>query len=214
MTVPTPVEDLVAAIPAPGASRFLIGIVGAPGSGKSTLAARLCEDLRERDGEVWQTIGMDGFHLSNRVLVELGRRNRKGAPDTFDVSGFVTLLRRLRTETTAPVYAPVFHREVEESIAAEASIPPSIGGLIVEGNYLLHESDGWETVRSTLDVCWFLDTDANDRRHRLIERATATYGSSGGTQWVDTVDEPNARVVEATRPRADRVVSVDSRKIR
>ena len=29
-------------------------------------------------------VGMDGFHLANAELIRLDRRQRKGAPDTFD----------------------------------------------------------------------------------------------------------------------------------
>lgn len=54
------------------------------------------------------------------MLHALGRRDRKGAPDTFDSRGFAALLKRIGTEREHDVYYPVFHREMEESIAAEA----------------------------------------------------------------------------------------------
>src|SRR4051794_20108304 len=72
--------------------RRLLGIAGPPGSGKSTLARRLVEEL----GGAAVLVPMDGFHLADARLVQLGRRDRKGAPDTFDAHGFLELLRRLR----------------------------------------------------------------------------------------------------------------------
>jgi pantothenate kinase len=42
-------------------------------------------------------VGMDGWHLANSVLDRLGRRDRKGAPDTFDAPGYVAFLERVRS---------------------------------------------------------------------------------------------------------------------
>ena len=55
---------------------------------------------------------MDGFHLSNRQLDRLGRRDRKGAPDTFDVDGYVATLRRISTGA-GDVYVPDFDRTTD-----------------------------------------------------------------------------------------------------
>ncbi len=193
------------AAPQPG--RFLLGLAGTPGSGKSTMATALCDALTARDGAVWAVLGMDGFHLSNKVLMQDNKRDRKGAYDTFDVSGFVSLLSRVRVETTSSVYVPVFHREIEESISAETEVAPATRGIIVEGNYLLMTDGGWDAVRQHLDVCWFVDVDPTVRRKRLIERASQTYGSvEAGTNWVNSVDEPNAQLIDTTRKLADRVI--------
>ncbi|MFZ2480889.1 MAG: nucleoside/nucleotide kinase family protein, partial [Propioniciclava sp.] len=69
--------------------RSLLGITGAPGAGKSTLAAGLADALGADRAVV---VPMDGFHLDQRVLERLGRADRKGAPDTFDATGYVALL--------------------------------------------------------------------------------------------------------------------------
>jgi pantothenate kinase len=201
-------SDLVDLVPPLASSRQLVGIAAPPAAGKSTLAAELVEALQRRDGAgTWQVLGMDGFHLSNAMLESLGKRRRKGAPDTFDVPGFVALLRRLKTDQSQPAYLPVFHREIEESIAAEAVVGPVTRGVVVEGNYLLVDHDGWQHVRPLLDVCWYLEVGPDARMQRLIERATATYGSeAAGRAWATEVDLPNATLVETTRSRADRVI--------
>ena len=52
-------------------------------------------------------VPMDGFHLANSELIRLGRRDRKGAIDTFDGEGYVAMLRRLRAADEPTVYANV-----------------------------------------------------------------------------------------------------------
>src|SRR4029079_1086164 len=78
--------------------RIVVGRAGPPAAGKSTLATALGTALRRELGAAAAVaVPMDGFHLSNVELRRLGLSDRKGAPATFDVHGFVHLLRRIRT---------------------------------------------------------------------------------------------------------------------
>ncbi|MCT6985839.1 nucleoside/nucleotide kinase family protein, partial [Salmonella enterica subsp. enterica serovar Senftenberg] len=88
-------------------------------AGKSTVCAQLQDAL----GAQAVIVGMDGFHLANAELRRLGRRDRKGAPDTFDVDGYIALLARLRDQSGTPIYAPVFDRDLEESIGSALCVP-------------------------------------------------------------------------------------------
>ena len=180
-----------------------LGIVGPPGSGKSTMAEALHAALPD-----WGVIQMDGFHLSNEVLLDLGRRDRKGSPDTFDVAGFIHTLQRAHTES-GTVYAPRFRREIEEQIASSLAINTRAPGIIVEGNYLLLQTDGWEAVAALLDEIWYVDTPSDVCHQRLVERASMTYGPVDGPKWVDSVDEPNAALVRATSDRATLRTTLD-----
>lgn len=147
---------------------------------------------------------MDGFHLANSELARLGRAARKGAPDTFDSAGYVALLRRLKAADEV-VYAPEFHRDIEEAIAGAIAVPPGVPLVITEGNYLLLDSGPWSQVRALLDEVWFVDTDDALRRERLVGRHMQFGRSAQEAQdWVASTDDPNARLIESTRHRADR----------
>ena len=78
-----------------------------------------------------------------RDRVRLGRADRKGAPDTFDVTGYVALLGRLRWQAHDVVYAPAFDRHLEEPIAGAIPVDPGVPLVVVEGNYLLHPDGRW-----------------------------------------------------------------------
>src|SRR6059058_4362373 len=104
------------ALVVPGQRRIL-GIAGPPGGGKSTVARAVVAAL----GDAARLVPMDGFHLAQAELVRLGRRERMGAPDTFDAAGYAALLRRLHGEEPV-VYAPEFRREIEEPIAGAIAV--------------------------------------------------------------------------------------------
>jgi pantothenate kinase len=187
---------------AAGPDRVVLGIVGPPGAGKSTLAAALVSGLA---GQA-VLVPMDGFHLADRELDRLGRRDRKGAPDTFDAAGYVALLRRIVQRVDDVVYAPVFVREQELAEAGALPVPRDVPLVVTEGNYLLMDGP-FAPVRGLLTACWYVDVDPTLRRQRLKARHVRHGRTPEQAQaWVDATDEPNAQAIEGTRDRADRVV--------
>ncbi|MFC9287073.1 nucleoside/nucleotide kinase family protein [Streptomyces sp. NPDC057052] len=189
--------------------RAILGIAGAPGSGKTTLAERLVRELNGT-GEPWVAhVPMDGFHLADAELDRLGRRDRKGAPDTFDAAGYAALLRRLREEADGDdvVYAPGFERVLEQPVAGAVPVPPDARLVVTEGNYLLLGTGAWARVRSELDAVWFCEIDEEERVRRLVARHEE-FGKSHeeAVAWVRGPDRHNADLVAATRDRADLVV--------
>ena len=184
-------------------SRKIIGLVGPPGAGKSTVGLA----LRETFKEISQIVPMDGFHLANVELARLGRAGRKGAPDTFDSAGSVDLLKRLRSQNADEIiYAPEFRREIEEPIAGAIPIFPETQLLITEGNYLLLDDGHWKKVPTFLDEIWYVDVDDALRIDRLASRHEQ-FGRSReeAVAWVNNTDEPNARLIETGKSRADLV---------
>jgi len=185
--------------------RRILGLAGPPGSGKSTLAERLAREL----GEQTVMVPMDGFHLANEELARLGRGGRKGAPDTFDAAGYISLLRRLRAAAPGEtVYAPRFNRDIEEAIAGAIAVPPDVLLVITEGNYLLLDGP-WAAVRGLLDEAWYLKPDEVRRQRWLLERHMR-FGRTreAALAWIAATDEPNARLIASSRSRADLVVGM------
>ena len=187
-------------------NRRILGITGPPAAGKGTIAREVVDEL----GPSAVLVPMDGFHLAGDELRRIGRHDWKGAPDTFDAAGYVALLRRLRAPGDEVVYAPEFHREVEESFAGAIAVAPEIPLVVTEGNYLLLDDGPFSAVRELLDETWFLAPDDATRVERLINRHVR-HGlpPERARSWVHRSDERNAELIEPTRKYADLVVDPD-----
>jgi pantothenate kinase len=198
---------------AAGGKRALLGITGAPGSGKTTLVEQLIQTLAPVPPSTlipdqWIAhVPMDGFHLADKELARLNRRDRKGAPDTFDPAGYAALLRRLHEDCDELVYAPGFERTLEQPIAGSIPVPASARLIITEGNYLLFHDQGWARVRPQLNEIWYVDLDADERLRRLIARHVR-FGKepAAAVAWATGTDERNAVLIHSTRPHADLII--------
>ena len=184
-------------------SRILVGITGPPGAGKSTVAQEL---LNRFEGASY--VPMDGFHLSNAVLEALGRRERKGAIDTFDAAGYLAALRRIAEEYGGgDVYVPAFERRLDEPVAAGHVVPAASRLVLTEGNYLALPDGDWAGILPLLNRLYYVDCPAPVRRVRLVQRhIDGGRTPQAAHAWVDMVDEPNARLIETSKARCDLVV--------
>jgi pantothenate kinase len=188
--------------------RAIIGIAGCPGAGKSTLAEQLIRRLAPQAENVAR-VPMDGFHLSDAALDRLGRRRRKGAIDTFDAYGYLAMIVRLRGERDHPVYAPDFHRTIEQPIAGSIAVGPHVRLVITEGNYILSPEPPWPSIRREMSEVWYVELDDAVRLERLVERHVM-FGKTPAEarRWVREVDEANSRHIRPGRDLADVVVDM------
>lgn len=184
--------------------RVILGLAGPPGAGKSTMAVWLAE----HSSITIRIVPMDGFHLANTELDRLGFRTRKGAPETFDAAGFAALLRRIRADDGTTIYAPTFDRSVDEAVAGAIPVTRDDRVILTEGNYLLHQSEGWRLVRPVLDEAWWIDCSDDERRRRLVERHVR-FGRepADARRFVTESDEANAALIAGDMRRADRMIS-------
>ena len=181
---------------AKGPGRFLVALAGPPASGKSTLAADLAAAL----GKGARVVPMDGFHYDDAVLQARGLRSRKGAPETFDVHGFLHQVRRLRDEEEVAI--PIFDRRLEISRAGADIVGPDDRILIVEGNYLLLDDAPWCQLAPLFDLTVFLDVPEAELIRRLTDRWRHFGKADAAAQdWISSNDLPNAlTVITRSRP--------------
>lgn len=195
-----------------GGGRAILGITGAPGSGKTTFALAIRAAVAALPGRAQAVVHlpMDGYHLADVELDRLGRRDAKGAVDTFDGPGYLALLERVRRDGPDVVYAPAFDRELEQPIAGSIPVLPAARLVITEGIHLLAPEYPWPLVQPLLDELWYVEVDPALRRQRLLDRHVR-FGKTpeAAAAWIDAVDEPNAARLAAARDRADLVVLVD-----
>lgn len=195
MTPETLAQEIRAA--AEGRERFIVALAGPPGAGKSTLGEALVAGL----GPGARLVPMDGFHFDDRVLARRGLSNRKGAPETFDIWGFLALMERLRAG--GEVAIPVFDRSMELARAAADVVTDQDRILVVEGNYLLLDEEPWRRLRGFFDLTLFLDVPEAELERRLLARWAAR---PGGAEWVASNDMPNVRRVLQRSAPADRIL--------
>lgn len=197
LTIADRVAEIMARLPERAGARRMIALSGPPGTGKSTVAEALCQKLRDR-GETVAVVPMDGFHLDNRVLDARGLLSRKGAPETFDAAGFITLIERLKGG--GEVVVPVFDRVRDIAIAGASVVPVETQTVIVEGNYLMFDEDPWRALAPLWDLAVFLDASEDDLRERLVRRwRDHGHDDLAALARAEQNDLPNARRILAAR---------------
>lgn len=212
---------------------FIIGIAGSVAVGKSTVARllRLLLSRWPRTPRV-ELITTDGFLLPNAELKKRGIMDRKGFPESYDRSGLIEFVARVKSgerNVRAPVYSHVTYDIVEGE--SQYVRDPDI--LIVEGLNVLQPARTGPGVPGVGLSDYFDFRIYVDARERDIERwyvnrflqlrETAfsepdsyfkNYASltdvqareTARTIW-KTINEPNlVENIRPTRPRATLVL--------
>ncbi len=173
--------------------RVIVAIAGPPASGKTTLAEELARRLNAQKC-LTAVVPQDGFHLDNAVLEARGDLPRKGAPHTFDGSGFVHLVRRLKER--ADVAVPLFDRSRDLAVAGASIVPAEAEVIVVEGNYLLFDAAPWFNLAPLWTLKVRLDVPMPELRARLIQRWLGHgLSSAAATRRATSNDLPNAQTV-------------------
>ncbi|MBU2956061.1 nucleoside/nucleotide kinase family protein [Paracoccus sp. 1_MG-2023] len=197
-------QRIVPLLDMPG--RRFVAIAGAPGSGKSTLTEALRAGFEQTHPGIASILPMDGFHYDDAVLRDRGRLARKGAPDTFDVGGLVSVIHRLKGPEPE-VAVPVFDRKLEISRGSARLIGQGARLILVEGNYLLLDMAPWTALRDMFDLTVMVDVPEAELTRRLRRRwKRHDIPADRIDDKLDGNDLPNGRLVRDRSRNADTVI--------
>ena len=188
-----------------------IGLAGGPGSGKSTLAT----ELQKRLQNVLLAIPLDGYHYYRSELDQMDdpaeAYMRRGAPFTFYSVKFINDL--VEAKESAKGYFPSFDHQVGDPIENDIKLLKTHRIVLVEGNYLLLDSDPWSRLRKeVLDEAWYLNVSVDECKRRLMKRHVGVgLSEEQALQRIMTSDGMNAELIAAESPaNADRLVQVST----
>jgi pantothenate kinase len=193
-------ERVVSAIKASSAP-FLVAIAGPPATGKSTLADRLVTDLNASGIEAC-FCPMDGFHLTNAQLEANGLRDAKGRIDTFDASAFAAAVERLKERTS--FWWPIYSRQRHDPIPEGTRISGHETACVIEGNYLLSDTQPWHEAAKAYDLRVFVDAPDAVLHKRLAERHKQSgRAAQEALDKIERTDMPNATAIRDQRQNED-----------
>ena len=181
-------------------SALVIGVAGGTGSGKTTVAEEIVRRVgRSRIALIHQ----DRYYRDLSRLPEQHRHEHNfDHPSSVDENLLVEHLSRLREQR--PVQLPVydFSRHVRSAEVDPLEPAPVV---LVEGILIL----ALPAVRELIDVRIFVDTDADVRFIRRLERdirerGRTTEGVIG--QYLETVRPMHLEFVEPSRRWADLII--------
>lgn len=172
----------------PSTERVLLAISGIPGSGKTTFAEAVAERIAAQykknqtdGGKSVVVVPMDGFHLYRSQLAAMPNPeeaiHRRGAAFTFDAERFRQLVLSLReplTDATTTIYAPSFDHALKDPVENNVAIPREAQIVVFEGLYLGLDREPWSSAARMMNELWFVDTDREVARQRLVKRHVAS----------------------------------------
>ena len=179
---------------------FLIGVAGGSSSGKTTVAERLAELAGT---EHLALIKLDSYYVDGADLsIEERREFNYDHPDAFDWPLLNDHLAALAAGAAVPV--PIYdYVDYRRSDDVRIVSPGEI--VVVEGILVLWES----SLRDRFDLKVFLDTDADLRLIRRLQRDVAERGRSAESvidQYLATVRPAHEQFIEPSKRYADVII--------
>ena len=155
---------------------YIVGIAGSVAVGKSTTARLLQTLLADWPSHPHvELVSTDAFLLSNQVLSERNLENRKGFPETYDLSRLVRFLTEVKSGA-AGVSVPVYSHLIYDLLPGEVQVIQRPDILIVEGLNLLQVKPGRPgsaprfVVSDFFDTTIYVDAEEADIERWFVER--------------------------------------------
>jgi uridine kinase len=178
----------------------LVGIAGGTGSGKTSLAGK----IRDRVGEDrCLLLAQDAYYKDGSTLSPAAQAAiNYDHPDAFDTSLLVQDLRDLRAGRPVP-FLTYDHASYARRVLADPLKPKQV--VILEGILVLAE----EPLRRLMDIRLFIDTDADVRLLRRLQRDIQERGRSFDSvrrQYLESVRPMHLEFVEPSKRYADLII--------
>lgn len=179
---------------------MIIGISGGTGSGKTTVAQKIIASVGDEHVVFLQ---QDAYYRNlGDMPLELRHKVNYDHPDAFDTELMINHIAALRAglNIEKPIYDYVTHSRKPETIHIE---PREI--IIVEGILVFNNSE----LRGLMDMKIFVDTDADIRFIRRLQRDLCERGRSAGSiidQYITTVRPMHMQFVEPSKRYADIII--------
>lgn len=178
----------------------VVGVAGGTGSGKTTVAREI---LKRAGTEQISYIQHDAYYkdLSNLPLAQRAMRNFDH-PDALDNALLIIHLQELKAGRSIemPVYDFTTHSRTAETLLVA---PHRV--ILLEGILLLAD----EALRQLMDVKIYVDTDADIRFIRRLQRDIAERGRTMDSvvhQYLATVRPMHQEFVEPSKRHADVII--------
>jgi uridine kinase len=184
---------------------IVVGVAGGTGSGKTSFAKELVARLGAAQ---CLEIAQDAYYKDGSRLSEEERASiNYDHPDAFDTSLLVQDLRDLKAGRPVP-YLTYDHATYARQVQNDPLLPRPV--VILEGILVLVE----EPLRRLLDIKLFIDTDADVRILRRLQRDLNYRGRSFESvekQYLESVRPMHLEFVEPSKRYADLIIPEGAR---
>jgi uridine kinase len=179
---------------------FIIGVAGGTGSGKTTVSQRICQSVDR--GKIAYLQHDSYYHDLSHLAPEARSRRNYDHPASLDTPLLIEHIHSLRQGESiqSPIYDFATHTRRAETICI-----PAAQIILVEGILILAEP----TLRELLDMRIFVDTDADIRFIRRMQRDLRERGRTIDSivqQYQATVRPMHLEFVEPSKRYAHVIV--------
>ena len=177
----------------------VLGVAGGSASGKTTIIKK----LQDYFGEDIAVISHDAYYKAHpEMSFEERSKLNYDHPDSFESDRMAEDVRKLIKgyAIDMPVYDYVNHNRSNETIKVE---PKTV--IVMEGILILENKE----LRDLMDIKIFVDTDADERLMRRIQRDMIERGRSIESiigQYSETVKPMHEEFVEPSKKHADIII--------
>lgn len=179
---------------------YIIGIAGGTGSGKTTVARKIIESLPEKAVAL---IPQDSYYNDTTNLTPAERQKINfDHPSAFDWELLAKQIKDLKEGKAIeqPTYSYLVSNRLPETIHVE---PCEV--IVIEGIMALWSPE----LRNLMDLKIFVDTDADERLIRNIQRDTVERGRTAQMvidRYLSVLKPMHQEFIEPTKQYADLLI--------